>query len=116
MALKLKSVGGSAGDVDGGSFEFQVAAPIPDGRLMREEKFWLQGKIISTDALNKLLKLSVDEALKAVVIGWDDVTDDGGNPLPFTPENFAAFLNIVSVRMPSWQKYLAKLAGVREGN
>lgn len=116
MALKLKSVGGSAGDIDGGSFEFQVAAPIPDGRLMREEKFWLRGKMIGSAALAKLYKTTVDEALKTVVIGWDDVTDDDGNPLPFTPENFSAFLNVVSVRVPSWQKYVATLAGERTGN
>jgi hypothetical protein len=48
----------------------------------------------------------VPELLADVVNGWDGVLDDDGNPVPFTPTNLAALLEIVGMAGVMFAAYL----------
>lgn len=45
------------------------------------------------------------------IVGWKDVADESGNPLPLTPENLRAFLAIDYVRASVVRGYLAAVNG-----
>lgn len=105
MALKLKR---------DDTIVLNIVAQIPVGEEMVEDKFKL---ITIRTGLQELAGFKKDEALlRRVVKGWVDVVGDDGQPVPFNPENFEAFLSIPSVVQASAVKYMKTMNGVREGN
>jgi len=51
-----------------------------------------------------------------VLIGWDKVNDEDGNPLDFTPVNRAAVLDIPGVRAAVVRAWFESLAGTKRKN
>jgi hypothetical protein len=47
-----------------------------------------------------------ERLLKAVVVDWDGVADEDGEPLPCTPENLAALVDIPYIRKPAATIYI----------
>lgn len=54
--------------------------------------------------------------LHRVVARVDDVVDDDGKPVPFTPALLDRLLDLGWVRQPMVRSYFAALAGARLGN
>ncbi len=49
--------------------------------------------------------------LKQIVIGWEDVADAGGKPVPFTPEALEAALQLPWFPAPVAEEYWRAMAG-----
>ncbi|GAB0058050.1 hypothetical protein SIID45300_02390 [Candidatus Magnetaquicoccaceae bacterium FCR-1] len=55
--------------------------------------------------------------INAIVTGWDDVLDQEGQPMPFTPENLAVLIDMPNVRLALVRGYhTASSGGAREKN
>ena len=48
-----------------------------------------------------------------VLMGWEGVSDDGGIPLPFTPENKALVMDIIEVRRALFDAFFESALGKR---
>ena len=75
--------------------QVQIQQPQADGGT-RAVSFTAHFRLLDNDDLNKILTPDTrDEVfLGAVMAGWEDIQDEKGDPLPFTPQNLRRLCRI----------------------
>lgn len=77
-------------------------------------------KRLSQDEFNDRTAPTSQESLKDfladVIVNWRDVTAEDGTPLPFTPTNLTALLNISGLANVLFARYLVEMASLRQKN
>jgi hypothetical protein len=105
--------------VSSAEFSWPIKVQVPvDGRHA-EQVFSARFKKVDRDRLVELQSGDPDaeEAfLSEVVVGWEGVGDEQGNPLPFTPENRRLLLNVPYARTAVIEGYFEALGGRRRKN
>ncbi|MDI3259473.1 MAG: hypothetical protein QJR02_07230 [Sinobacteraceae bacterium] len=109
MALKLKFA-------PKGSYRTRVTVLVPQdlGKSERCE-FTVEFKRLTVSEYRALVADTVTGAaadedidqrlLSAVIIGWDGLLDDAGQPVPFSAENLAAVLDVLCYRHALREKF-----------
>ena len=120
MAIKIAvanivgfKIEGTTRDIDGNSepFEFSLTATRLDESAMAEAQKAMASSI-ATDGHRQC----VTDKLVSLVTNWQDVRDDAGAPLPYTPEGLRALLQSRSgLNLMVWRKYQSE-SGVHEKN
>lgn len=93
--------------------EVSITVPVNDGTVTETIK--VEFKRLGADELKKAQRGGDASLLRQVVAGWDGVTDDG-TPVPFTPENLEAFLQVPTAVRATALTYAQDIHGVREKN
>ncbi|MDB6061567.1 MAG: hypothetical protein JWM78_1670 [Verrucomicrobiaceae bacterium] len=71
---------------------------------------------IAADLQNKKSKITDEDIVKEVFIGWKDVTDEVGDAILFNEENRATLLNVPGVRTAIVKAFYESIAGAAEKN
>lgn len=100
------------------TYDWPVDVKVPDGGQYKTETFTARFKVIPQDRWDELVAgQNVDAAVvKDVLVGWADIADEQGQPLPFDGSSLEQVLGVPYVRTALVQAYMASLAGAREKN
>lgn len=96
------------------SYRWPVTVHIPqDGGKTQEARFWARFRLLSTDAFQAVYASggTDEDLLKQVLVGWEEVADEGGEPLPFNEETRSSLIAIPYVRMALIAAYLEMSQG-----
>jgi hypothetical protein len=70
------------------TFNWPVSVEEPaDGGTFTESTFTAMFKRVERSALKALADKPDNDLIKAVLVGWDDMKDEAGKPLPFSDAN-----------------------------
>ena len=84
---------------------FKVKYKLLSRQELREKMNVRMDLTDDIDSLREMIRKQSDPAelekydawLSSHVTGWEDIDGEDGTPMPFTPENYAAVMNIISV-------------------
>jgi hypothetical protein len=80
-------------------------------RLTNPVRRQIQNDTISPDKVNTIF---MQVYARAVVLGWENVTDENDNPLPFTEENFVKVMTDLPDFWAALQEECAKVSNFRQ--
>jgi hypothetical protein len=99
-------------------YSWPVSVEIPaDGGTYDEAAFTVvfrRGTVEEYQALYKRMEtgeLNFVDAAKEVVLGWDEVVDDGGEPIAFTPQALDGMLQVPRVAEAIFWAYIRSASG-----
>ena len=72
--------------------------------------------ISATEQHNTLTAEGTAAYLREIFVGWDGVTDDQGEPIPFNDETRDRMLDVPFVRIALLETYNAAMMGAKRGN
>lgn len=100
------------------TFTTPVNFKIPvDGGTYQTNSFIGEFKRLTLSEMRDLPKEGTDaEMCRRVMVGWNEIADENGTPLPFSSEALDRLLDIVGVASTILQTFFGTLNGVREKN
>ncbi len=97
------------------TFTWPVTVQVPqDGGVFKPYEFIAEFKMQTQSEIDALLELSKandKDMLKAVLVGWDQVQDSDGNPLPFSEESLSTLTDITYVRTGLVKSFFEAVSG-----
>jgi hypothetical protein len=98
------------------TFKFQVRVNVPlEQGGFREETFFAICERFSEDERDELINTKYIEVLRKKMKGWV-MEDHARQPVPFTPENFEAFLQMPGAISATCRAYFNANVGAKEKN
>lgn len=103
------------------TFNWPVPVEEPaDGGVFTDAAFTATFKRVERSALKALADKPDNDLIKAVLVGWDDIKDEAGKPIPFNEANLADMCedsDWVRAVITAYNKtYEGKADKAREGN
>lgn len=95
-------------------FPVRVNTPLESGGF-REETFFAICERFTEDERDELINTKYVEVLRKKMKGWE-MQDHNRETIPFTPENFEAFLKISAAIAATCQAYFKANMGAKEKN
>jgi len=88
-----------------------------DGGKFKKETFTAVFRELGREEFNRLLDEGKDEALSdSILVGWEGISDEDGNDMPFTKENKEALLDNFTVMKALIEAYGSMLQGAKVKN
>lgn len=99
------------------TFSREVRVQVPDGEGTVEETFTATFVLLDEDdAAPEALGESVVAFLRKAIVGLDDLADEAGQPLPYTPEVRDAVIRRLDARGALIRTYYAAAGEATVGN
>jgi len=105
------------------SYKWPVKAKVPSGNgkhsvqtFNGEFKRITQTRIIEMGDQIEKNKITDIELVSEVLIGWDSVEDDDGNPVDFNKANLRKLLDIPTVATAIAQSFFESISGAKRKN
>lgn len=95
----------------------KVLTPVNGGH--ETQTFQGRFRVISiteSDQHNTLTAEGTKTYLREIFVGWDGVTDDQGEPVPFNDETRDRLIDVPFVRVALLETYNAAMMGAKRGN
>ena len=95
----------------------KVQTPVNGGH--ETQTFQARFRAISvseTEQHNTLTREGTNAYLREIFVGWEGVTDDQGEPMPFNDETRDRMIDIPFVRVALLESYNAAMMGAKRGN
>lgn len=97
-------------------FKTTVKVLVPTDGGQREQQFTVRFRALTRseeagfDAMNAS---STDDFLRRIVIGWEDLKDEDGQPFEFSDERLNLLIDLHYIRFAIVQAYTNAISGVR---
>lgn len=94
-----------------------VTVPLPEGDAQEEHTFRARFRLTNDydpDAI--VTRDGMKAFLRRAVVGLDDVVDDAGTPLPFSPELLEQVLAFDAARLALMRTYSRETTALKTGN
>lgn len=95
----------------------KVSLPVDGG--FAEHSFKARFRALSVPEIEAFDTNTVDGTtryLNTILVGWEDVVDDAGQPLPVNDANRDMLIGSPSLRMALMSTYSAAMLGAKRGN
>lgn len=97
-------------------FRSPVKVYVPGGTGQQEGEFTVRFRALTLSeqaGYDTSNADGTDQFLRAVVLGWDGLTDDAGQPFEFNDANFALLLDLQYFRVALVQAYFSATSGIK---
>ena len=64
----------------------KISVPLPGGKVDAEGGFTAHFQFIDTDKVDEISRKPDAEYISTILVGWDGVVDEDGEPVPFSVE------------------------------
>nr|VFK15085.1 MAG: hypothetical protein BECKLPF1236A_GA0070988_101207 [Candidatus Kentron sp. LPFa]VFK30988.1 MAG: hypothetical protein BECKLPF1236C_GA0070990_101257 [Candidatus Kentron sp. LPFa] len=87
-----------------------INVPVDGDTTMRQE-FTASFRVLSDARLEELMDQGEGVFLRGILVGWEGIDDDDGNPVPFSPDAVTHMSGIIYVRAAIYRAYWQMMAG-----
>nr|VFK58187.1 MAG: hypothetical protein BECKUNK1418G_GA0071005_100236 [Candidatus Kentron sp. UNK]VFK68299.1 MAG: hypothetical protein BECKUNK1418H_GA0071006_100136 [Candidatus Kentron sp. UNK] len=87
-----------------------VNVPVDGDATVRQE-FTASFRVLPDDQLEELMDRGEEAFLKGILVGWEGIDDDDGNPVSPSPEAITRMSGIIYVRTAIYRAYWQMMAG-----
>jgi hypothetical protein len=98
------------------SYKWPVTVELPDNGQYNKETFTAIFKRVGRKAFEDLDDARTAEFIDEVLLGWEDVVDDEGTPIPFCEEMKAELMDDTYFVRGVMEAYLQSLQGAKAKN